>query len=75
MSDEVKISLRKCEALVIFEYLSRLAEKKNSLSLVDDAEEIAFNGLLSTLESALVEPFQPDYKELLNSAKKSLMDQ
>lgn len=74
MTDQpVEISLTKHEALVLFEFLARF-DHEETLSIEDPAEEYALWRLEGALESLLVEPFKPDYKELLAESRKAVRD-
>lgn len=69
MSDStVNVALPKVEALVLFEFLSRYAGT-GKLEILDQAEQITLWSLLSNLEKTLVEPFMPNYSELLDQAR------
>lgn len=63
------ITLEDDAALVIFELL---ASEKLDL-LVDTAERNAFWLLEASLDKTLVEPFLPDYLQLLEQARQSLI--
>jgi len=74
MTDQsVDISLTKHEALVLFEFLARFGQQE-TLSIEDPAEEYALWRVQGQLESMLVEPLKPDYKELLAESRKILRD-
>ena len=64
----VVIELNVAEALVLFEYLSRCSDQKN-LVFEDQAEQRVLWHLENILESALAEPFRPDYGVLLEDAR------
>ncbi len=65
------IELSRDEALVLFDWLSeRTAEKAG---LVDAAELRVLWVIENHLESQLVEPFLPNYVELLKAAKSRLV--
>ncbi|MGH9767567.1 MAG: hypothetical protein ACREAB_09060, partial [Blastocatellia bacterium] len=59
------------EALVLFEFLARTSDD-DSLTMADQAEQRALWKLEGVLEKALVEPFLPNYHELLEQAKARL---
>jgi hypothetical protein len=61
------------EALVIFEFLSRFSET-SKLDIIDQAESRALWNLRAVLEKQLVEPFMPNYLELLRRARDELRD-
>ncbi len=70
MNENVDISLTKDEALVVFEMLARFCDDDDGkFSLRHNAEFVAFMRISAQLDKALVEPFQPDYRELLVAAR------
>src|SRR5687768_11320449 len=60
----MKLELTDDQALVLFEWLSRLDEH-NEFPVEDPAEEQVLWSLHGQLEKALTEPFRPDYRELV----------
>lgn len=75
-SDEARhidLRLTPDEALVLFELLSRYSDS-DELRIEDQAEQRALWNLCCLLEKQLVEPFKPDYIELLQSARNRLRD-
>jgi hypothetical protein len=68
------VKLSRDEALVLFEWLSRTEELTNDFGdLVEDrAEQVALWNLSCILERVLVEPFSPEYEELVNRARSRL---
>jgi hypothetical protein len=68
---KVQIELLTPEALVLFDFLCRFTES-GKLVIVDRAEERVLWDLLSSLESALIEPFLPDYQQILEDARKNI---
>lgn len=73
MGDSVRLELTADEALVLFEFLSRYSDS-NILAIEDQAEQRALWNLLCLLEKQLVEPFRPDYSQLLQQARDRLRD-
>ena len=73
MKDEESIDLRLShdEALVLFEFLARF-DQNESLCIEDEAERVVLANVLCILEKKLVAPFNANYKNLLESARKSL---
>ena len=69
--EKVIIELTKSEALVLFEFLARTSDDV-SLKSPDQAERQALWNLECLFEKALVEPFLPNYQELLEQAKRRL---
>lgn len=64
------IELTRAEALVLFEWLHQ--HEDNDTTPGDPAERTALWHLSAVLERTLVEPFQSDYKELIERAKHHL---
>jgi hypothetical protein len=73
VEEQVVIELSKPEALVLFELLSRFTDS-DRLEIEDRAEERVLWNVQCLLERALVEPFEPDYRELLSEARNRLRD-
>jgi|APFre7841882724_1041349.scaffolds.fasta_scaffold454998_1 hypothetical protein len=71
MSRGIKIELNSDEGLVLFEYLSRFSDT-GKLEFEDKAEQIALWNLTCLLEKALLEPFKPNYDQLLQEARDRL---
>lgn len=61
------------EALVLFECLARF-EDGGALPLQDEAERYVLWRLEGQLEKALVEPFRPDYAELVDAARRRVRE-
>lgn len=74
MADQITLNLSTDEALVLFELLSR-HEDDSKLSLNDVSEEHVLSILLGKLEVILVEPFRPNYSELLQIAQDKIKHQ
>lgn len=75
MSNEnVQIEITKDEALVLFEFLSRFSETA-TFEIEDQAEERALWNLTCVLEKILVEPFHPDYLDIIKAARDRLRDE
>ena len=75
LNDEITLSVKKDAALILFDLLFDLkAESKLTLDDVqrDTAEVCALVVLHGALESTLVESFDPEYGNLLESAKARL---
>jgi hypothetical protein len=71
--ENIKISLTKDEALVLFEMLSRFSDTEK-LSIEHPSEERVLWNLNCVLEKILIEPFKSDYSELLQAARGRLKD-
>lgn len=76
MSEEAVVNLQLGidEALVLFETLADF-QNQSSLALPSNAERLALIRLHGALEKSLVEPFRPDYQNLLERARTRLKDQ
>ena len=73
VKEEIKISLSKDVALVLFDCACRVEDlKKDQTIMLDGGERGALIRLQGKLESILVEPFMKNYDELLRKAKKNL---
>ena len=75
MTEGIQITPTRAEALVLFEVLSRYAERGEDyeIKLLDPAEKHAFDALQCHFEKLLVEPLSPSYAECLASAKACLL--
>lgn len=75
--DEAVLRLSRDEALVLFEWLYRNDVTTNDFAdLVEDqAEQRALWNLTCLLERELVEPFPPQYAELIEQARAGLRDE
>ena len=62
------IQLTSDQALVLFEFLARF-DQDERLVIEDPAEERVLWCVTGQLEKALVEPFDPAYRELLAAAR------
>jgi len=70
----VDVSFSKDEALVLFEALAKLSQNGNIAEVVDESEFAQICALEGRLEKSLTEIFDPNYEELVCSAKKRLMN-
>ena len=74
MKDEqVTLQLTNAEALVLFEWLARV-DSSESLTFEDQAEQEVLWRVECMLERALVEPFEANYNELLDEARRQVRD-
>jgi hypothetical protein len=69
----IEIIITRAEALVLFEFLAKF-DDTNTLHMSDSSEAKVLLKLLGELESKLVEPFYPNYLEILEAARASLRD-
>jgi len=74
-SDETTIKLNKDEALVLFEFLSRINDKELKEIFEDQAEQKILWILEGQLEKQLVEPFKPDYNDIIREARNKIRDE
>jgi hypothetical protein len=76
IDEKITIELTSQEALVLFDLLSRWGETdKLSVLLEHQAEQRVLWDMLSMLESKLIDPFAPDYRERLNEAREMVQDE
>lgn len=71
MVDTVTLQLQKSEAIVFFELLSRCNDEK-TLTIAHPAEAKVLSHMLCLLEKTLVEPFDKNYLELLEHARRNV---
>lgn len=71
MSEDIAIRLSRDEALVLFEFFSRF-DDTDDFTLRHNAEYLAFSRFSAQLDKALVEPFRPEYAELLRAARERI---
>ena len=74
--EPITIGLQKDEALILFEMLASRLEIPGHVPLpvYDDAERCVLNSVLGGLEKTLVEPFMPNYGELLAKARATIVE-
>jgi hypothetical protein len=70
-ADRVHVELSKSEALVLFDLLSRFSNT-DELATEHISEERVLWDLCARLERALVEPFEPDWPQLLGRAREQV---
>ena len=70
-SQPIQVELSRDEALVLFELPARF-EEASELKLKSNAEFIAVSAIATRLQSVLVEPFDPDYKNIVAEASARL---
>ena len=69
----IVLRLTKEEAVVFFEWLSRVQESDQFEHLIEDeSERIVVDDLVCDLEKALPEPLAPDYGQVLATYRKAL---
>lgn len=67
----VSLRLTRAEALVLFEWLARVDDAGN-LPVEDPAEQQVLWRLEGQLESILLEPLAPNYREALEAARRQV---
>jgi hypothetical protein len=70
--EPVTIVLGRSEALVLFEVLADFYEG-SSVPVRDEAERLSLVRLCGALEKVLIEPFAPDYKDIIKTARARLI--
>ncbi len=70
----INLVIGKSEALILFDLLADF-HQGSSVQVNDNAERLALVRLQGALESALVEPFSPDYRQILVTARNDLAQQ
>lgn len=63
------LKLKNDEALVLFGYLTQFLKSKYAEIRLHDSERIVLEGVVTTLEEALTEPFLENYLTLLEEAR------
>ena len=71
--ESVTIDLTKDEALVLFEWLARNDAGSDKLVIDNESERKVLWVLEGLLESVLVDPLRPDYKERLAEARAKVL--
>lgn len=72
--ETVTLVIGKSEALILFDFLADF-HHGSSLHVNDNAERLALVRLHGALESTLIEPFSPDYHEIISAARNDLAQQ
>ena len=71
----INIKLTKDEALVLFDFLARFNETEHSDIFEDQSEQKALWIIEGQLEKQLAEPFKPDYKDIITTARNKIRDE
>jgi hypothetical protein len=71
--EKTSIELTPAEALVLFDFLTRFSDK-GMLEIEDQAEARVLWDMCCLLERQLVEPYLPNYDELLEKARDEVRD-
>ena len=72
--ETITLVIGQAEAFILFELLCDFY-KESSLQVNDNAERLALVRLHGSLESTLVEPFDPDYHQIITAARNDLTEQ
>jgi hypothetical protein len=70
----INLAVTKDEALVLFEFLARFNQTDYSEIFEDQAEQKTLWILEGQLEKQLMEPFAPNYKDIINEARNKIRD-
>jgi hypothetical protein len=70
----VAVTLTSDEALVLFEVLHRWEDSGEIDTVLMPGEQTALSALSGRLESILVEPFEGNYRELVDYARQRLAE-
>ena len=70
-SKAITIELSKDESLVLFEWLSKQSAADRPIE-IDPVEQFALDRLLAKFESELLEILNPNYKRLVDEARRRL---
>jgi hypothetical protein len=73
MKTKINLDLSREEALVLFDWIARFNKSENSFH--DQAEQRVLWNIEAMLESALDEPLDPEYANLLAQARAKVRDQ
>lgn len=75
MEATVNLELSQEEALVFFEFLSRINDQEHPDLYEDQAEQRILWDLECLLEKVLVQPFKSNYNELVAAARAKVRDE
>jgi hypothetical protein len=75
MADKVTIELTKDEALVLFDFLGRFKQKEHNDIFEDQAEQKALWIVEGQLEKTLIEPFDPNYTNIIKQSRDNIRDE
>jgi hypothetical protein len=71
----LNLKITKDESLVLFEFLSRFNQSEHKEIFEDQAEQKTLWILEGQLKKQLIEPFKPDYKDIIKEARKQIRDE
>ena len=72
--NQLNIGLTRDEAIVLFDFLGRFNEKDDDSHFEDQAEQRVLWDIECILEKKLAEPFQENYMQILELARKNVRD-
>ena len=72
---DITINLTKDQALVLFEFVSRINEQPDSNIFEDEAELFALSEVEGQLQKILDEPFRPDYNNIIEKARERIREE
>lgn len=70
----ISLTLTKDEALVLFDFLGRFNQTDHTDIFEDQSEQKTLWILEGQLGKQLVEPFKPDYKDIIKEARNKIRD-
>ena len=70
-NEKITMTLAPHEALVLFEFLAHVDQQASLIG--DESERVVLAGALCILEKQLTAPFDPNYAELLASARRLVL--
>ncbi|MBI3560325.1 MAG: hypothetical protein HY080_01215 [Gammaproteobacteria bacterium] len=70
--DSITVTLSKDEALILFDWISRLNETDHPEVFADNAEKLVLFNLEALLEKMLVEPFDANYAQIVADARERI---
>ena len=70
----ISLTLTKDEALVLFDFLGRFNQTDHTDIFESQSEQKTLWILEGQLEKQLVEPFKPDYKDIIKEARNKIRD-
>lgn len=73
-NQDINIKLLKDEALILFDFLSRFNEKETEGVFQDQSEQKVLWIIEGQLEKELVEPFMPNYSDIILNAREKIRD-
>jgi hypothetical protein len=72
--EKITVTFSEDEALVLFDFLSRFNQTEHKDIFQDQAEQKVMWLIEGQLEKILVEPFMPNYNEIIKEARDKIRD-